>query len=57
MAVVSIEYHMYRASCMAKAEGVEFLGVQAATHPLTLRMHYGFREIFGIWYFLLFGRT
>ena len=57
LAVVSSENHLYRASCMAKAEGVEFLGVPAATHPLTLRMHYGFREIFGIWYFLLFGRT
>lgn len=56
LAVVSSEYHLYRASRMAKAEGVECLGVPAVTQPLVLRLHYGFREIFGIWYFLLFGR-
>ena len=57
LAVVSSEYHLYRASCMAQEEGVECLGVPAATYPLVLRLHYGFREIFGVWYFLLFGRS
>ena len=56
IAVVSSEYHLFRASCMARSQGVSMLGVPAATYPLALRVHYAFREIFGLWLFLLLGR-
>ncbi len=46
LAVVSSEYHLYRASCMAKEEGWNAWASPAATYPLVLRLHYGFREIF-----------
>ena len=56
IAVVSSEYHLFRASCMARSQGVSMLGVPAATYPPALRVHYAFREIFGLWLFLLLGR-
>lgn len=54
--VVSSEYHLFRAGLMARDQGAELLGVPARTHPLLQRIHYEFREIFGVWYYLLFGR-
>lgn len=56
LAVVSSEYHLFRAGCMALSEGTVMLGVPAHTYPLAQRVHYAFREIFGIWFFLLFGK-
>lgn len=56
LAVVSNEFHLYRASLMARSLDITMLGVPAATHPLPLRLHYYFRETFGILYFLLLGR-
>lgn len=41
---------------MARSQGVSMLGVPAATYPPALRVHYAFREIFGLWLFLLLGR-
>lgn len=54
MAILSSEYHLYRASLMAEAEGITMLGVPAKTRPFPLRWHYYFREILALWYYLVF---
>lgn len=55
IAVVSSEYHLFRAGLMAKQAGVTALGVPAHTGLWPLKVNYYFREIFGVWYFLIFG--
>lgn len=55
IAVVSSEYHLFRAGLMAKRAGVTALGVPAHTGLWPLKVNYYFREIFGVWYFLAFG--
>lgn len=55
LAIVSSDYHLYRAGLMAKRLGVEPLGVPAPTGRMDLRINYYLREIGGVWYFLLFG--
>ncbi len=55
LAIVSSEYHLYRAGLMARDEGVTMLGVPAHTEPVFSRAHYYFREIFGVWFYMLFG--
>lgn len=56
LAIISSEYHLFRAELMAKKQGITPLGVPAKTGLLALRVNYFFREIFGVWYFLLFGQ-
>ena len=49
-AVVSSSYHLARASLLAKAEGLQMLGVPAATaHPLYYAQMF-LREIVAVWY-------
>lgn len=55
IAVVSSEYHLFRAQLMARKAGVTALGVPAKTSLWPLKINYYFREIFGVWYFLAFG--
>lgn len=55
LAVISSEFHLCRAGCMAADLGVSMLGVPARTEPLPLRLHYYFREIFGMTYYFLLG--
>ena len=55
IAMVSSEYHLFRAELMAKKAGVTALGVPARTGLWPLKVNYYFREIFGVWYFLVFG--
>ncbi len=55
LAVVSSEYHLYRAGLMAEDQGITMLGVPAHTEPILSRAHYYFREIFGVWFYILFG--
>ena len=54
-AVVSSEYHLFRAGLMAKAQGLNAIGVPAATHRASLKVNYFLREIFAVWYYLIFG--
>lgn len=56
LAVVSSEYHLFRAELMGKRLGIQVLGVPARTSLPLLRLNYYFREIFGVWYFLIFGK-
>lgn len=52
--ILSSEYHLLRAELMARAQGVEGIGIPARTSLWYLRANYFLREIGGIWYYLLF---
>ena len=55
VAIVSSEYHLYRAKQMARALGAEPLGVAAATTLPTMRVNYFIREAFAAAYMQVFG--
>lgn len=54
LAIVSSEYHLFRASLMAKAQNVQPQTIPAKTSKFYLRFNYYLREVGGVWYFLLF---
>lgn len=57
LAIVSSEYHLYRAKSIARAQGVaEPLGVAAKTSYPVLRLNYFLREAFAVAYLRLLGR-
>lgn len=53
--IVSSEYHLYRASLMAKDQSLDPVLIPARTQWLSLRINYYMREIAGVWYYGLFG--
>ena len=55
IAVVSSEYHLYRAEAMAQRLGVPVSGVAGRTSLLVLRVNYFLREAFAVWYLWVFG--
>lgn len=55
VAILSAEYHLYRASLMAKKQGLQPVLVPARTDWISLRVNYFLREIAGVWYFIIFG--
>lgn len=55
VAVVSSEYHLYRAKQMAQALGAKPLGVAAETTLPTMRANYFIREAFAAAYMQVFG--
>ncbi len=55
LAVLSSEYHLYRASLFADACGVEFVGVPAQTSLITVKINHFLREIAGVWHYILLG--
>lgn len=54
-AIVSSEYHLYRASMFASWLSLEAKLVPAQTGMVTLRWNYYLREIFAVWYYFIFG--
>lgn len=56
LAILSSEYHLFRASLMAKKLGIEFVGVPAKTTRLSQLINHGMREVAGVWHFFIFGR-
>lgn len=48
MAIVSSEYHLYRAKFMAREQGAQPLGVAARTRYPVLRLNYFLREAFAV---------
>lgn len=54
LAILSSEYHLYRAGLMAGERGIDMLGVPAKTKPFPLRWHYYFREMFALWHYIVF---
>lgn len=55
VAIVSSEYHLYRAKQMAQALGAKPLGVAAETTLPTMRVNYFIREAFAAAYMQVFG--
>ena len=53
-AVVTSEYHIYRAKLMGRDMGVELGGISAHTTYLSVRINYFIREAFGITYKWIF---
>ena len=55
LAVISSEYHLFRASLFAKKCGVEFVGIPAhTTNPAQMVNHF-LREVAGVWHYILLG--
>lgn len=53
--IISSEYHLFRASLMARSQGLEPVLVPATTTWVSLRINYFMREIAGVWYYFIFG--
>ena len=56
LGVLSSEYHLFRASLMAKKLDIEFVGVPAKTTKITQLINHAMREVAGVWHFYIFGR-
>lgn len=54
-AVVSNEFHLFRAGLFAKEQGLETVGIPAKTTWSTLYINYFLREIAGVWYYMILG--
>lgn len=58
LGVLSSEYHLLRASLLAKKCGVtEFIGVPAKTSRLSQAINHFLREAAGVWHYLILGGT
>ena len=55
LAVVSSEYHLYRASLLASSLGLDVDTLPGRTTLPLLKVNYFIREAFALWYFRLFG--
>ena len=55
VAVISAEYHLARASLLAKQEGITMLGYAAKSTNRFFLCNMYLREICGVWYTLLAG--
>ncbi len=56
LGVLSSEYHLLRASLLAKGCGVtEFIGVPAKTSRLSQAVNHFLREAAGVWHYILLG--
>lgn len=53
--VLTSEFHLYRASLMAKKSGLDAIFVSARTSTTSSRIGYTVREIFALWKYLLMG--
>lgn len=54
-AVISNEFHLYRAGLFAKEQGLSMVGVPAKTTWFSLRANYFLREIVAVWYYMILG--
>jgi len=54
-AIISNEFHLFRAGLFAKEQDLEAIGVPAKTTWLSLRVNYFLREIAAVWYYWLLG--
>jgi len=55
LAVLSSEYHMFRAKLFTEKAGAEFAGVPARTTNPVLMVNYFLREVAGVWHYILLG--
>lgn len=54
-AVLSNEFHLFRASLFAAEQELDMVGVPAKTPWLTLLVNYFLREIVAVWYYMILG--
>lgn len=54
-AILSNEFHLYRAGLFAQEQGLEMVGVPARTTWFSLRANYFLREIVAVWYYTFLG--
>ena len=55
LAVLSSEYHLFRASLFTKACQVDFIGIPAHTSRLSQMVNHFLREAAGVWHYILLG--
>ena len=55
MALVTSEYHLFRAGLFADRLGLEVIGVPAATTLFSLKINYFIREAVAVWHFIFIG--
>ena len=55
IALLSSEFHLYRAGLFAGQFGLETVGVPAETTLPVLKVNYFIREAVAVWYYLIFG--
>ena len=55
LAIVSSEYHLYRANLFASQLTISAELVPAKTEVIPLRLNYYLREVFAVWYYSIFG--
>ena len=55
MALVTSEYHLFRAGLFADRLGLEIRGVPAATTLFSLKINYFIREAVAVWHFIFIG--
>ena len=55
LAVVSNEFHLYRAGLIAADNGVTVIGVPAKTSYWTLQVNYTIREVAAVWFYMILG--
>jgi len=54
VAIVSNEFHLYRAKYMAKEQGYDVKVIAAETYSPVLKLNYFIREAFAVWYMWVF---
>lgn len=54
-AVISNEFHLFRAGLFAQEQELDMIGVPAKTTWFSLRANYFLREIVAVWYYTLLG--
>lgn len=55
LAILSSEYHLFRASLMARKLGLGFVGIPARTSRPSQLINHCLREAAGVWHFIIFG--
>ena len=55
LAVLSSEYHLFRASLFTKACGLDFIGIPARTSRVSQMINHFMREVAGVWHYILLG--
>ena len=55
LAILSSEYHLFRASLFTKACNVDFIGIPAHTSRFSQKLNHFMREVAGVWHYILLG--
>ncbi len=53
--LLSSEYHLFRASLLAEAQGVETVGIPAQSTRFSQKINHFMREVAGVWHYIILG--